>query len=520
MLVSNPILSGFHPDPSVVRVGNDWYVATSTFEWFPGVEIYHSTDLASWNLIARPLDREDLLDMKGVPNSCGVWAPCLSFSNGLFYLVYSITRTFSETTQDTENYLTWAPTPLGPWSKRVRLHCGGFDASMFHDDDGSKWIVGMRWDSRVERNHFNGIYLQRYDEASQTLIGKAKLIFSGTDIGKTEAPHIYHIGQWYYLLTAEGGTEANHTSTVCRSRWLDHGYEPDPNGSLLTARDAPDCPIQCAGHGCLAQAADGEWFLFHLGARKSLFGGWSVLGRETFVQNIVWRDGWPRLKNGGHWPDTMFETGYTSALAPENKPLDISFDCEKLPLNMSSLRIPADLSLNAHKGWLRLYGHESMISTHEQTMIGTQMDRVPCTFETTVDCDPVHFQQAAGLSLWYYTGNFYALLITWDDALGRCLRIVARDRWKMRLLAPVIKLGSEGTVGLRISADGSNVSFSYSVNNVWKKADTDDAPISILSDEYALLCGEQGFTGCFGVLCCQDQTGERWHADFQKFMMK
>ena len=153
--------------------------------------------------------------MTDVPNSGGVWAPCLSYDNGLFYLVFSITRTFEETTQDTENYLTWAPTPQGPWAPRVPLHCGGFDASLFHAPDGSKWIVGMRWDSRHERNHFPGIYLQRYNPQTRRLEGDARLIFSGTALGLTEGPHLYRHDGLYYLMTAEGGTSEGHEKQFC-----------------------------------------------------------------------------------------------------------------------------------------------------------------------------------------------------------------------------------------------------------------------------------------------------------------
>ena len=162
MQIRNPILPGFHPDPCALRVDVAWYVATSTFEWYPGVEIHRSTDLVNWALVARPLT-EPLVDMSGVPNSGGVWAPCLTYDRGIWYLVYSITRTFDETTQDTENYVTWARDLQGPWAPRVRIHSGGFDASMFHAPDGTHWIVGMRWNSRVEQDHFAGIWLQQFD---------------------------------------------------------------------------------------------------------------------------------------------------------------------------------------------------------------------------------------------------------------------------------------------------------------------------------------------------------------------
>ena len=510
MQIRNPILPGFHPDPCALRVDGAWYVATSTFEWYPGVEIHRSTDLVNWTLVARPLT-EPLVDMAGVPNSGGVWAPCLTYDRGIWYLVYSITRTFDETTQDTENYVTWARDLQGPWAPRVRIHSGGFDASMFHAPDGTHWIVGMRWNSRVEQDHFAGIWLQQYDPDKPGLVGDAKRIFRGTSLGLTEGPHLYFIDGWYYLMVAEGGTSTGHAVTVARSRHLDHGYEADPLGPMLTARDRPNWPIQYAGHGSLVQDEDGQWYLFHLGARKALFGGWSVMGRETFVQNVVWQEGWPRLKQGGHLPAETFEAPGDTQTRPQ-EPLSITFPDP--PLRFASLRGPLQGSMTARPGWLRLYGQESMLSLHRQAMAGTQIDRVPCVCETLLDCRPSHFLHAAGLSLWYHTANYYAMLVTWDEELGRCLRLVARDCRRTRLLHPMIPL-PEGDIALRMTLTHDHVAFAWAMDGTWHELPMADAPSHILSDEYANRSGDQGFTGCFATLCCQDQTGEGWPADFR-----
>ncbi|MGN1368074.1 MAG: family 43 glycosylhydrolase [Aristaeellaceae bacterium] len=510
MQIRNPILPGFHPDPCALRVGDRWYVATSTFEWYPGVEIHSSPDLVHWTLEARPLT-EPLVDLSGVPNSGGVWAPCLTYDRGIWWLVYSITRTFDETTQDTENYVTWARNLQGPWAPRVRIHSGGFDASMFHAPDGTHWIVGMRWNSRVEQDHFAGIWLQQYDPDKPGLTGEAKRIFRGTSLGLTEGPHLYFIDGWYYLMVAEGGTSTDHAVTVARSRHLDHGYEPDPAGPMLTSRDHPDWPIQYAGHGSLVRGDDGAWYLFHLGARKALFGGWSVLGRETFVQNVVWQSGWPRLRQGGHLPAETFDAPGDASAAPL-APVRITFP--DAPLRFASLRGPLQGDMCARPGWLRLIGQESMLSLHRQTLAGTQIDRVPCVCETHLDCRPTHFLHAAGLSLWYHTANFYALLVTHDEALGRCLRLVQRDCRHTRLLHPMIPL-PEGEITLRMTLLKDRVTFAYALNGAWREIPAENAPSCILSDEYANRSGDQGFTGCFAALCCQDQTGEGWHADFQ-----
>jgi xylan 1,4-beta-xylosidase len=191
-LIHNPILKGFNPDPSIVRVGDDYYIATSTFEWYPGVQIYHSRDLVNWRLLTRPLRRPSQLNMLGDPDSCGIWAPCLSYDNGLFYLIYTDVKRYGRTTvggasgaslRDFHNYLVTCPTIDGDWSDPVYLNSSGFDPSLFHDDDGRKYLVNQLWDHRPGQNRFAGIVLQEYSPAARRLVGERKNIFPGTRLG-------------------------------------------------------------------------------------------------------------------------------------------------------------------------------------------------------------------------------------------------------------------------------------------------------------------------------------------------
>ena len=227
-VIRNPVLRGFNPDPSIVRVGDDYYIATSTFEWFPGVCIHHSRDLEHWRLVSHPLDRPALLDMRGDPNSGGVWAPCLSWSGGLFHLVYTDMKRWAGQVKDCHNYLTTAPSVEGPWSDPVFLNSSGFDASLFHDTDGRKWLLNMLWDHRAAQSGFGGILLQEYSAERKQLVGEPSLVFRGTDLGLVEGPHLYKRGGFYYLLTAEGGTFATHAATVARSARLQGPYEVMP----------------------------------------------------------------------------------------------------------------------------------------------------------------------------------------------------------------------------------------------------------------------------------------------------
>jgi xylan 1,4-beta-xylosidase len=231
--ITNPILRGFNPDPSIVRVGDDYYIATSTFEWYPGVQIHHSKDLVHWRLLTRPLRRASQLDLRGDPDSCGVWAPCLTHADGLFHLVYTDVKRYGRATvggmssaspRDFHNYLVTARRIDGDWSEPIYLNSSGFDASLFHDADGRKYLVNMLWDHRPGRDRFAGIVLQEYSPREQKLVGRRRLIFRGTSIGFTEGPHLYRRGGYYYLLVAEGGTFWGHAVTMARSPAIDGPY--------------------------------------------------------------------------------------------------------------------------------------------------------------------------------------------------------------------------------------------------------------------------------------------------------
>ncbi len=210
-MLENPVLRGFNPDPSFLRVGSDYYIATSTFEWYPGVQIHRSSDLVNWTLVSRPLRRASQLDMRGDPDSCGVWAPCLSFADGKFWLFYTDVKRFDGAFKDAHNYIVTSETIDGDWSDPIYVTSSGFDPSLFHDDDGRKWVTNMRWNHRgpgtglnAANDLFDGIELQQWDPV-QGLIGEVTTIYTGTDLGLTEAPHLFKRDGWYYLTVAEGG---------------------------------------------------------------------------------------------------------------------------------------------------------------------------------------------------------------------------------------------------------------------------------------------------------------------------
>lgn len=268
MKITNPVLTGFHADPSMIRVKDTYYIANSTFEWFPGIRLHESKDMVHWNTLPYPLGAEQL-DMRGDPASGGVWAPDLSYADGRFWIVYSDVHIVNGAFKDVVNYLTTAEDIRGPWSKPLRLNGVGFDASLFHDDDGRKYLVQQTWDHREYKHQFHGITLTEFDTATMRLKPEtARTIWMGDDVKLVEGPHLYKINGWYYLFCAEGGTVWTHQESVARSRTLDElSFEASPTNPFITNFDTPGSYLQKQGHGALVDTPSGEWYYASLCGR-------------------------------------------------------------------------------------------------------------------------------------------------------------------------------------------------------------------------------------------------------------
>lgn len=517
--VENPVLRGFNPDPSILRVGDDYYIATSTFEWFPGVQIHHSKDLVNWELIARPLDRVSQLSMLGEDNSCGVWAPCLSYCQGTYYLIYTDVKSFVGMFKDTHNYLVTARDIRGPWSEPIYLNSSGFDPSLFHDSTGKKYLVNMLMDYRSYQSKFGGIVLQEYSEEKKRLVGEPVNIFKGTPAGLTEGPHLYWHDGYYYLMTAEGGTGYNHGVTMARSRNMEGPYEADPAGHMLTTRHLQGYELQKAGHASLVEGKDGTWYLAHLCGRPVGAHRRCILGRETSLQEVVWKDGWLRMADGTNKPALTLEI-------PEAKGgnRDCSFreefDKENWSIHFQSLRAPLGdrASLQARPGWLRLYGAESPNSKYRQSMLARRQQSFWCEVNTKLEFEPAHFQQMAGLIYYYNTLCYYYLYATRDEMLGKVLSVIACDLGAgTHVIGAGVQIPEGQPVYLRLNTQMETAQFSYSADgrhyhDIGPKLDA-----TILSDDYYEETGHGMFTGAFVGICCQDLAGTRQYADFDYF---
>jgi len=517
--IENPILRGFNPDPSIIRVNDDYYIATSTFEWFPGVQIHHSKDLINWRLIKRPLNRVSQLNLSGVPDSCGVWAPCLSYDNGTFYLIYSNVKSFSGAWKDTHNYLVTATAINEEWSDPVYLNSRGFDGSLFHDDDGKKWYVSMLLDHRQGKT-FGGIILQEFDMKREKLIGPMHHIFDGSPLGLTEGPHLYKKDGYYYLLTAEGGTEYGHAATMARSRNLLGPYEISPNHPFISSRDHQYYYLQKSGHADLVQTKAGEWLTVFLCARPLTPHGLCILGRETSIETV----NWPELGSGASLPRVHIPLNESSQNGVGSVDTKDNFDTQELDIHFQALRIPITedwASLKVRPGSLCLYGRESLSSIHDQSLLARRIQSLKMEAATSLYFSPKTFQQMAGLVCYYNTSHFHYLHLTIGENGQTCLQIISYDHLdQIEVLNEPLLVGKMEPVFLKASLNGADLQFYFGVKeNEWHKI----GPVlnaGILSDDYIRDGGPRyrpAFTGAFVGLCCQDLSGNKIPAYFDWF---
>lgn len=522
-MISNPILPGFNPDPSICRVGGDYYIATSTFEWYPGVQIHHSTDLVNWRLVARPLRRASQLDMRGNPDSCGVWAPCLSHSDGRFWLVYTDVKRFDGAFKDAHNYIVTADAVEGDWSDPIYVNSSGFDPSLFHAPDGRKWFLNMRWNHGAPgsgvnpaNDRFDGILAQEWSAAGG-LTGPVTMIYAGSDLGLTEAPHLFYRNGWYHLTTAEGGTGYDHAVTMARSRNVMGPYETHPNKHLMTARFDPDHPLQRVGHGQYVETPEGVTYHTFLCGRP-LPGRFCTLGRETGFARCVWgADDWLYLEGGGLLPPVI--VALDTVVHPVSAVSDYQFDGPDLPDAFQWLRTPeTDRIFTLTGSALRLFGRESPGSWFEQALVARRQAHHAYDAETVVDFAPESYQQAAGLTTYYNRYKYHAALVSHQAGSGRVLTILScPGNWRNgNLDYPIAPLPiAEGPVKLRVAVRGTRQQFYWKQTGDWAELGP-ELDASVISDESGI--GEHGsFTGAFVGMMAFDVTGQGMPADFASF---
>jgi xylan 1,4-beta-xylosidase len=414
MKFRNPVIPGFYPDPSVCRVGEDFYLVTSTFEYFPGVPVFHSRNLVDWKQIGHCLTRPEQLPLAGCRSSGGIYAPTIRYHEGRFYMV-------TTNVTDKGHFYVYTDDPTGEWSDPIWVGVDGdtpgfassIDSSLFFDDDGKVYFTC--------NERFRGIIQFEIDIETGRHLTEKRFIWEGTGGGYPEAPHLYKINGLYYLLIAEGGTHAGHMVTIARSDNPYGPFAPCPHNPILTHRSSYN-PIQATGHAELFEAADGSWWQVCLAIRPQTPGGfpaWHNLGRETFLAPVQWTDdGWPVFGNNGmialemevdHLPGDLPPAG------PATHNYHDDFILPELDLGWNFLRNPhaEDWSLEANPGTLQLNG--SALTLNEvasPAFIGRRQQHHHCHAETGLRFNPARVNEEAGLTAFMNERHHYDIAIT------------------------------------------------------------------------------------------------------------
>ena len=446
---NNPVIKGFYPDPSICRVGSDYYLVNSSFEYFPGIPLWHSKDLINWEQIGNCLTRPSQLPMQHTGASGGTFAPTIRYNNGVFYMI--TTNAFGW-----HNFFVYTSDLSKGWSEPVFVDQGGVDPSLFYDDDGKCYYSG---ESRA------GICLFELDIKTGKKLTASKVVWAGTGNRFPEGPHIYKVNGWYYLMIAEGGTEYNHMITISRSKNIWGPYESNPANPILSHKwmKTESNPIQGTGHGDLVQAEDGSWWIAFLGFRpqQSRF---HILGRETFIAPVEWVDGWPVINKTGTVDLKMKIKSH--ALHPIRKDSTIDhFNAATLSPNWLFLRNPYadDWSLTQRLGWLRLNGSViTLDSLDSPAFLGRRQQHFEFNATTVVDFKSTKSNDEAGITALGSNQNHYEIAIS-KEGNHRIVFV----RFKLGCMANLAAKEEipDGLVNLRISAKGLYYYFSYSLDN-------------------------------------------------------
>lgn len=534
MKISNPVLRGFEADPSMIRVGDTYYIANSTFEWWPGVRLHESKDLVNWNLLPSPISRTSQLNMRGNPSSGGVWAPDLSYADGKFWLVYSDVKVVNGAFKDCTNYIITAEDIRGPWSDPIRINGVGFDPSLFHDQDGRKYLVQQTWDFREYRHPFNGITLTEFDVSTMRLKPEtARTIWEGTDVKLVEGPHLYRINDFYYLFAAEGGTVYTHQEVVARSESLDpFSFKGMPGNPFLTNFDTPRNFLQKQGHGSLVDTPSGEWYYASLCARpwhaknESVTDprGWCTLGRETAIQKVEWDDrGWPYVV-GGHGGQHYVEPpvdAIASMTSDQSEVID-DFNTAHLNPEWNTLRVPFDEEMGEiGNGCLNLRGQGSLSNLFDLSLVARRWKAFAFDAEVTVQFSPHNYQQMAGLTNYYNDLCWSWVFVTWDETKQcRVIEVAQNDfnSYTSFLKEKSVEIPEEvEAVRLRTKVRTQTYRYQYSFDNVhWHDLGV-ELDARKLSDDYVNQRYGGFFTGAFVGMAAVDLSGYDAQAQFRHF---
>jgi xylan 1,4-beta-xylosidase len=434
----NLIIPGFYSDPSVCRVGEDYYLVTSTFEYFPGVPVFHSRDLVHWEQIGHCIHRKDQL-----PMGMNIFSSTIRYHEGTFYMI-------TTNVMRGGNFYVTATDPAGPWSDPIWVKAGGIDPDLFFDDDGKTYVIS------------SPMVLYEIDPESGELLTEGRKVWNGTGGRYAEGPHIYKKDGYYYLMAAEGGTEEAHHETIARSHSIWGPYTDNPANPILAHANAAGQgnPIQGVGHADIIQAHDASWWIVFHGYRNISDKVHHILGRETCLAPVCWpKNGWPVVNGNG--TATVDMTCPTLPLHPfPEKPAKVDFDTDKLGLDWNHIQLPDDsnYSLTEHKGFVRLKGAaETVGSWNPSTFAGRRLRDHYFTATIRLEFEPEGENEEAGTIL-FNNGTHFDIMIHEKD--GERFLVVRLQFGRTHYASEEVAL-KPGPVDLRITCDKTTFTFSY-----------------------------------------------------------
>lgn len=470
----NPILAGFYPDPSIVRVDKDYYLVNSTFAYFPGIPVFHSKDLKNWKQIGNVIDRPTQMNFMGDRLTRGLFAPAINYHKGVFYITCTLIDRKG-------NFVMTAKDPAGPWSDPIWVpEVRGIDPSLFFDED--KAYIVYNGDAPDNKPLYSGHRTIRVYEFDHQL-GKVKganqiLVNGGVDISKKpvwiEGPHIIKRNGWYYLYAAEGGTSVNHSEVVFRSRAALGPYVPYEHNPILTQRGLPanrKDAITSAGHAEFVTAPDGKDYAVFLAVRP-YEGNYYNTGRETFIAPVEWKDEWPVIKTGEGGIQYEYLANYPEVATKGVKPQSGNFSYRTQfdgPLDKSYLFLrtydPSWFTTAKNKGLTMNLKPETCMEKGNPAFIAKRQQHTVCTVSTALNFSTTADNEKAGLLAFQDESHFYLLCLSADSVKNQVVQLYksATNGNKMELLAQETLPAKKQETQLRIRADGGTYHFDYAV---------------------------------------------------------
>jgi alpha-N-arabinofuranosidase len=475
----NPIIKGFNPDPSICRVGGDFYLVTSTFEFFPGVPIFHSRNLVEWELINYCLTEDSQLNLENCGCSKGIFAPTIRYHDGTFFMI-------TTNVSHRGNFIVHTKDIRGKWSEPHWIDHVGIDPSLLFDDDGRVYYCGTALDERGRQ----GIALFEINPFTGEKLSRTEIISYGAGGKHPEAPHLYKINGWYYLMIAEGGTEYGHMETIFRSRSPWGPYEPCPHNPILSHKDYMGSPIQATGHADLVEDAAGSWWLVCLAIRPLPTTLLHNLGRETFLAPVKWDDdGWPVVGNQGRIALEM-EAELPAPLTGKAITADFTddFDSDVLGMEWNFVRNPRreNYSLTAKKGFLRLSAGEETLNDFHPTFVGIRQKEFELVACAKLLVEEMGEGQQAGIAAYYNMDYHYEIYVTQES--GQHYVVLAKKVHDIYHIAEKRPIDFSGELELQIETGKDDYLFKYRLGGEW---------ITLGTGKTAGLCTEGTMTMTF-----------------------